>query len=37
MKLWPIALALFAGGVAAGSTDLPLPVQNVLTLTDSLP
>ena len=37
MKLWPIALALFAGGVAAGSTDLPIPVQNVLTLTDSLP
>jgi hypothetical protein len=37
MKLWPIVLALFAGGVAAGSTQLPQNVQNVLTLIDSVP
>jgi hypothetical protein len=37
MKLWPLALALFAGGVAAGSTQLPQNVQNVLTLIDSIP
>lgn len=37
MKLWPIALALFAGGVAAGSTQLPQKVQEVLTLIDSVP
>lgn len=37
MKLWPIALALFAGSVAAGSTELPQKVQEVLTLIDSLP
>ncbi|HET9992319.1 MAG TPA: HEAT repeat domain-containing protein [Kofleriaceae bacterium] len=37
MKLWPIALALFAGGVAAGSTQLPQPVQLALTQIDSVP
>jgi hypothetical protein len=37
MKLWPIALALFAGGVAAGSTQLPQKIQDALTLIDSVP
>jgi HEAT repeat protein len=37
MKLWPIALALFAGGIAAGATQLPDSVQNVLTLIDAVP
>jgi hypothetical protein len=37
MKLWPLALALFAGGVAAGSTELPQKVQDALTVIDSLP
>jgi HEAT repeat protein len=37
MKLWPVALALFAGGVAAGSTELPQKVQDALTLIDSVP
>ncbi|MEO6777731.1 MAG: HEAT repeat domain-containing protein [Kofleriaceae bacterium] len=37
MKPWPLALALFAGGVAAGSTMLPQPVQDALTLIDSVP
>jgi len=37
MKIWPIALALFAGSVSAGSLELPLTVQNVLTLIDAVP
>jgi hypothetical protein len=37
MKLWPIVLALFAGSIAAGSTELPQKVQDVLTLIDTVP
>jgi hypothetical protein len=37
MRRWPLVLALFAGGVAAGSTDLPDNVQLALTLIDSVP
>lgn len=37
MRLWPVALALFAGTVTAGSPNLPGPVQDVLTLIDAFP
>ena len=37
MRLWPIAIALFAGSVSAGSPDLPDNVQKTLTLIDAVP
>jgi len=37
MKIWPIALALFAGSVSAASLELPTNVQLVLTLIDAVP
>lgn len=37
MRLWPAALALFAGTVTAGSPKLPDNVQKVLTLIDAVP
>lgn len=37
MKLWPVALALFAGTVTAGSPSLPDTVQKALTFIDAVP
>jgi hypothetical protein len=37
MRLWPVALALFAGTVTAGSPSLPAKVQDVLTVIDTVP
>jgi len=37
MRLWPAALALFAGTVTAASPSLPVKVQEVLTVIDAVP
>jgi len=37
VRLWPVALALVAGTVTAGSPSLPAKVQDVLTVIDTVP